>query len=619
MLRYLLVLGGMVFLAVATAFVSFQNDLPPLPDDEENRGTFIFSDSTPPQNLDPNRTSSMIDFRLVKCLYSTLLVYEFGGEGLEPGAATNIPEPTNDGKTYTFYLREDAKWSDGEPVTAHDFVYGWRRAMLPDTGSDYHSLFNLVEGGKDFYYFRQGLLNFESLTGDDAPLKAEELAAFLERFPELERQGGRDADGNPVLSTEEKWALTERMFDDIVGVKALDDYTLEITLEVPTAFFIELCAFPTFSPVPEHVVEQYTQLEEDQYLRTDADYWTDPDKLVTNGPYTLTDYNTKRQIVLDQNPHYWAKDEMGNLRIIERIISDETLALLQFKDGQLHWVASIGQSDLRAKLRDSGYEHAHTVPSAGVYYYQFNCRETYSGQPNPFSDRRVRQAFSMCIPRQLIVDNVSRNKEPVALTFVPENQIPGYRSPVEAGLPYDPERARELLAEAGYPGGEGLPPIALLANSDGTGGGLNIDIAEVLQKVWVEELGAPAVNIQQPTFQIYIEESKKGNFLARRAGWFGDYRDPTTWLDMLRTGDANNDAAYSSAEFDGLLEAAAVETDAQARLDLLTQAEALLLQDAPITPLYYYASMLIYDKDNVDIGANPWNNLRLDLIRVERD
>ncbi|MFI4860087.1 MAG: peptide ABC transporter substrate-binding protein [Phycisphaerales bacterium JB063] len=611
MFRYILVVAGMLFLAVATAFVSFEEKLPPLPDDPQNRGTFTYADVTGPTSLDPNKTSASVDFRLLKCLYQTLLVYEFGGEGLEPGVATAIPEPTNDGKTYTFTLREEARWSDGQPVTAHDFVYAWRRALLPDTGSDYAALLFKIEGGEDFFNWRMGLLDFESLSNKEN-IAPEKRAALLERFPDLE--------AHSKLSAEEKWALTVKTFDEIVAIKALDDYTLEVTLEVPTAFFVELCAFPTFSPVPEHVVEQYTEIaDEVGTLRTDSTYWSNTKALVTNGPYTLSLYKLKSRLVMDQNEHYWNRDAMGNLRIVLEIVEDETLAVLLFKDGQVDWIPTIAQLELRSKLVVSGYEHAHVVPNAGTYYYQYNCREEVNGLPNPLADRRVRQALSMCINREAIVQNVTRNNEPVSVTFVPAGQIPGYDAPVEAGLSYDPKRAAELLAEAGYPNGEGIPPIDLLVNSVGSSGGPHVDVGLVIKKAWQEELGIDAVNIRQPTFQVYLEESKQGNFMARRAGWFGDYRDPTTWLDMLQSGDSNNDAKYSSAEYDGLLAAAAQEIDPQRRLDILREAEALLLQDAAVCPIYNYTTLMIYDAGQVDIGTNAWNNLRLDLVRIERD
>jgi len=610
MIRYLSIVFGMIAVAIGAAALSFTKAVPPLPDDPQNRGALRFADIDDPGKLDPGRTSASLDFRILKCLYQTLLVYEFGGEGLEPGVATdwNI---SDDKRVYTFNLREEAKWSDGEPVTAHDFVYAWRRTLLSETGADYSGLFHKIQGGKAFFYWRLGLLNFENLTNPDNYPK-DELPAFLERFPDLENQ-------SKTLSDQQKWDLTVEQFEKNVGIKALDDHILQVTLEVPTAFFLELCAFPTFSPVPEHIIEEHTELKTGGAYKTDDKYWGDPELVVTNGPYVLSEWKTKKRLVLDQNPEYWAKDQMGNLRIVLEVIKDPTLSLMMFEDGQFDWIPQVSLPELRAKLVDSEYEHAHIVPNAGTYYYQYNCREKLpNGETNPLADRRVRQALSMCIDRQAIVERVTRNNEPVSLTFVPAGQIPGYDSPVEAGIAYDPQAAEALLAEAGYPGGEGMPVIDLLVNATGTSGGTNVDIAVAIRKVWEDQLGL-TVTISQPEFMVYLDESKKGNFVARRAGWFGDYRDPTTWLDMLASTDSNNDAKYLSPEYDALLAQAANETDPAARLEILRQAEALLLQDAPVCPLYNYATLMIYDAEKIDLGTNAWNNLRLDLVRIERD
>jgi len=609
MLKFLFILLAMVLLAVSAAWVSFQGAPAPLPNDAQNRGTFTFSDTTEPGNLDPGKTSALIDFRIIKCLYQTLMVYEFGGEGLEPGGAESY-DISPDGRVYTFKLRRESRWSDGEPVTAHDYLYAWRRAMLFETGADYAALFYLIEGGEAFNYWRAGLLDFDGL---DGVVPEEGLDQFIADHPDLKRQCNE-------LDAEEKRDLTYERFAQTVGVKALDDYTLEVTLNNPTAYFIELCAFPTFSPVPEHVIEQHTTLDEESgTIYTDAKYWGDPDDLVTNGAYTLSFWQHNQRLVLDQNPEYWDKDSMGNIRIVQRIIPNETLALLLFQHDEIDWIASISQPELRSKLVDDEYAHAHIVPNAGVYYYQFNCREERNdGRPNPFVDVRMRRALAMCIDRQKIVDYITRNNEPVAMAFVPEGQIPGYLSPVNSGVDYDPQGARELLAEAGYPGGAGLDPITLLINTSGTSAGANEKIAIVIKKIWEDELGL-VVTLENPEFQVYLEASKQGNFDVRRAGWFGDYRDPTTWLDMLKSGDSNNDADYQNPEFDGLLAAASVEPDPERRLEILHDAEALLLEDAPITPIYNYVSLMIYDASRVEMGENSWNNMRLDLIEVQRD
>jgi len=609
MSRYLVVLLVMVLSAVALAMFSFESDLPPLPHDPQNRGTFVYADTQDPGNLDPGKTSASIDFRVLKCLYQTLMVYAYGGESLEPGVAESHTI-SEDGRVYTFRLREDAKWSNGDTVVAGDFIYAWRRAMLAETGSDYRTLFDLIDGVREFNHWRSVLLDYSAL--ETVLPDSQERDAFTQRYPELQKQS--------ELSGKEKWQLTLDQFARNVGMKALDDRTLQVSLTTRTPHFIELCAFPTFSPLPEQVIEKNLEpMTDNGVIRVNRQYWSDPDRLVTNGPYALTRWDNKQRLVMDQNANYWDKDRMGNLRIILRVVPDETLALALFQDGQVDWIAQVGSSQLKAKLFEAGYPYAHADPRAGVYYYQFNCRPTLpNGRPNPLADARVRRALGMCIDRQKIVKSVTRNNEPLAYTFVPVGSIPGYDAPVEAGLRYDPQAARALLAEAGYPEGKGLPPIDLLVSLSGTSGG-HKDIALVIKKSWEEQLGLPDITIEEVEFQVYIEQSKQGNFTVRRAGWYGDYRDPTTWLDMLRKEDSNNDSGYDNPAYDKLLADAAVEADAAVRMQKLRDAEALLLHEAPIVPLYYYVETSVYDPTEADIRPNPWNNLRLDLVRKTRD
>lgn len=598
MLRYLLILGGMIALAVTTAYFSFIDELPALADEPQNRGTFRFAVNNDPGSLDPGITSAMTDFRLIRCLYQTLLVNQWGGEGLEPGAAADFPEVSEDGLTYTFTLREGAKWSDGTPVTAGDFVYSWRRTLLPDTGGKYTTLFFVVAGAKDFFNFRAGLM-------EDTPPAG--VASILQ-----DEYGITDP---TTLTDEQKWELTLRRFEETVGIKALDDLTLQVTLAQPTAFFAELCAFPTFSPLPEHVLsdESLTWMRDGGSMRTRDVYFRDADRLVTNGPYVLTEWREKVRIVLDQNEHYWAKDTMGNLRIIEETIQDVSLQLLRYREGELDWIPDA--MGIKQKLVELDYEYAYAQPNAGTYYYEFNCRpELANGEPNPMADARVRRALAMCINREEIVKNVTRMNEPVARSFVPAGQVPGYDAPTDAATNYDPQAAQALLAEAGFPNGEGMPAVELLINSDGT----HTNIALAIKKIWEEQLGL-TVTLTAIEFKVYLDRRSQGNFMVCRAGWFGDYIDPTTWLDMYRRDDSNNDAKYDNPAYDALLEQAASELDPTARFDLLRQAEAMLLQDAPICPIYNYTTIMVFDPNAIDLRPNAWNNLRLELIPIERD
>jgi oligopeptide transport system substrate-binding protein len=619
MLRIAVIFGCIAVFTVLAAFTSFDPGPTTLPEDVDNRGTLRFAIPNDPGNMDPGRTSASTDFRVVKCIYEPLLVVEWGGGGIEPGTAESMPTISDDGLTYTFTIREDAKWSDGEPVTAHDFVFGWRRGMIKETAGKYESLFNIIAGVPEFKEWRDGLVQW---SGQYAAGEADTETLFTE-YPQL-----RAIHDNEDLSDDERkqaiydelWAITLKRFDEKVGVKAISERVLEVTLASPTAFFVDLCAFPTFSPMPKHHLEPMAQIDEGGWYIEDS-YFGDPDRLVTNGAYVLSEWRHKVRMVFDQNPHYWNADGMGNIRIVQETIPDANLQYLRYEEGLLDWIPDVGQ--IKQKLMEQKrqnperWSYIHNIPNAGTYYYEFNCRPKLpSGVDNPMVDPRVRRALGMCIDRKQIVENVTEMNEPVALLMVPDKEIPGYDGPADAGLPFDPEAAKALLAEAGYPDGQGFPPIKITVNNDAGPGHANIALP--IKKNWEDYLGIK-VELEQIEFKVLLERSTKGNYYTRRAGWFGDYADPTTWLDMYRIGDSNNDCQYLNPEYDELLKQAALELDKEKRFDLLAEAEAMLLQDAPIVPIFYYTTVTIYDEEKVDIRQNAWNNLRLELVPMKRE
>lgn len=622
MLRFAAIFGVIAILTLLAAFTSFDPGPKALADDVDNRGTLRFAIPNDPGNMDPGRTSASVDFRVVKCIYEPLLVIKWGGIEIEPGTAESLPNVSDDGLTYTFTIRKDAKWSDGKPVTAEDFVFGWRRGMLKETAGKYESLFNIIAGVPEFKEWRDGLVLF---SGQYAQGEADDHELF-ETYPQLKtihENSSLSASAREQAIYNELWQITLDEFDKSVGIKAPDKHTLIVTLKAPTAYFDALCAFPTFSPMPKHHLEPMAKIDEAGWYIEDS-YFGDPDRLVTNGPYVLSEWRHKVRMVFDQNPHYWNKDAMGNIRIVQETIPDANLQYLRYEEGLLDWIPDVGaikqklmQQKREAEKQGSDeWEHVHNIGNAGTYYYEFNCRpELPNGVPNPMANPLVRQAMGMCINREKIVANVTEMNEPVAMLMVPDKEIAGYTGPAEAGLPFDPEAAKKLMAEAGYPDGEGFPPIKFTVNNDAGPGHANIALPII--KAWEDNLGIK-VDLEQIEFKVLLERATKGNYHARRAGWFGDYADPTTWLDMYRTGDSNNDCEYLNPEYDQLLKDAALELDKEKRFEILAQAEAMLLQDAPIVPIFYYSTVTVYDEDKVDIGQNAWNNLRLELVEVQR-
>jgi oligopeptide transport system substrate-binding protein len=246
-------------------------------------------------------------------------------------------------------------------------------------------------------------------------------------------------------------------------------------------------------------------------------------------------------------------------------------------------------------------KNIHPFPSFGTYFYNFNCMERLpDGRVNPFHDARVRRAFAMALDKQSIVTNVRRGGEPVATALIPPGSIGGYQSP--KGVAFDPAGARKLLAEAGYPDGKGFITVDILFNKDA---GHDL-IAQTVAKNWSEYLGVE-VTLTMKEINVVRDDLKNGNYIVSRGSWYGDYGDPTTFLDLSKTGDGNNDRKYSSAEYDRLLEEAKEEADAAARMRILERAEAMLMdEEVPVLPIFHYVEVYLFDANRMTgISSQP--------------
>ncbi|MEM9417472.1 MAG: peptide ABC transporter substrate-binding protein [Planctomycetota bacterium] len=562
-------------LSVATG-CGFQPEEPPAAE-----GELRFISGSAIKTLDPQATSWLIDFRIIEGLFEPLLRVNPATMEIEPSAAEALPQVKDDGTVYTFTIREDAKWSNGDPLLASDYAYGWQRALLFDLAADYSALFFCIEGAEDFFNWRgEQLRNFK-----DAGVSADDL-----------------------------WAQTLARFDETVGIKAVDERTLEVTLKQPTAYFNELVAFAPFSPVHRASADAYLKPDADSGTVTmDPVYFQKPELIVSNGPYVLSTWQFKQRLVLDQNPNWWNREAMGNTRVVVQVNTDPGNGLLRYGEGETDWYPSFPTaSQDAAKLVASGRDDVHYGAAAGTYFYTFNCEPNYGGKPNLFADARVRRAFSLAVDRKTLVENVTQLNQPVALTFIPPDALPNYTAPTDAGVSFDAAAAKALLAEAGYPNGEGLSGITLLINE----GGGHEDPAQAIRKGWETHLGV-TVQIESVERTTFSDRLKNQGFQIARAGWFGDYRDPTTFLDKFHSRNNNNDAKYANAAYDQLLDAAETEMDAPARLKMLAEAEALMLAEQPLMPLYHYTNLELFDPARVkNHHPNPWNVRRLDAIEV---
>ena len=550
-------LFGAIFLVV-------ESDHPDPPAD------FTFINRGDVTTLDPQRMSWMQDLRVARLLFEPLVRLDVMTKDYDivPGVAERW-DVSEDFKEYTFHLRADARWSNGTPVTAQQFVYSWRRALLPETAADYTALFQNIEGATDFFEWR-----------------SEQTRQYAIRARDLSAEEKR-------VESQKLWDEALAYFDEHVALHALDDRTLTMKLTASTPYWLDLCAFIVFAPVYEPLVSQYEQIDPDTGLVKLQLGWTKPPLLVSNGPFVLENWRFKRSLFLRANPEWWAKDTLDIETIAIPSVEDPNSQVLAFESGSVDWVSDVNADyriqmladkqafydenreqyeslkaqgldafSIDAALPDDPRKNIHALGAFGTYWYNFNCKPTLpDGRDNPFRDPRVRRAFAMCIDKQRICDDVMRIGNQPARNMFPPGAIAGYESP--AGLPCISDakneaekqeiiaRAKALLAEAGYPNPADMPRIELLFNSDG-GHGI---VAQQLAKDWEEFLGVRTF-LAQKEIKVYKDDLKKQNFMTGRAGWFADYADPTTFLDLNRTGDGNNDRAYSSPVYDGLLDEA---------------------------------------------------------------
>lgn len=603
----------LLLLAIAAAVLS---DRPQPPADV----AYVNSDDV--KTLDLHRMSWMPDFRVASVLYEGLVRPDLFSRNYDKHPAVAESWTVSEGGLrYEFRLRASARWSNGQPVTARHFKDSWRRAMLPDTAGDYITLFQLIRGARAFGQWRE-----------------EALARHAAEAPALTSDQRRQAAGA-------LWSATLAKYEELVGVEAPEPRTLVIHLERPVPFFLDLLGFESFAPVYMPLVEAYQSTDPATGRLLLDTGWTRPGVLVSNGPFVLTAWRFKRDMRLDRNPHYWNPASVGVDSIKLPSIADPSAQVLAHKTGAVDVVSNVvpdyKRSMLRAKqafyaehaaayqaLKAQGLDpvaidrrlppdprkNIHAFPAFGTYFFNFNCSPTLpDGRPNPLADARVRRALAMVIDKQAIAAIRGAGETPAG-SLVPPGSLGSYRPP--KGLPRDPEAARALLAAAGHPGGAGLPPIEVLFNKDG---GHDL-VAQSIAQDWRRELGVEARMVQKDRGP-FSDDVKNNRFMVSRAGWFGDYGDPTTFLDLSKTGDGNNDRRFSNPAFDALLARAESETDPEARYRILEEAETMLMeQELPLVPLVHYAMIMLFDPHTVSgVSPHPRQKQSLALLDILGD
>ncbi len=471
--------------------------------------TLLLTNPAEPSSLDPHLVNAATEYDLVVAFFEGLCVTDERTARPEPAVAERW-ETSADGLVWTFHLRADARWSDGSPVTAHDFVSAWRRALAPA----------LAAGNA---YLLYPLRNAEAINAGRAPA-------------------------------------------DALGATAVDDRTLRLTLERPTPHLAALTTLPVWFPVNLRALAAHGAPD---HRTTD---WTRPGRLVGNGAFVLEEWTPNARLRARKNAHYW---DAARVRLdrIEWLTTDSPDAdERNFRAGQVHLTAGLPAAKIAA-YRAEQPALLRSDPFLQTIFLRFNTTRP------PFDDARVRRALSLAIDREAIVAQALRGGQRPAGALTPPDTA-GYTARAAVGLDF--EAARRLLAAAGYPGGRGLPPLELQVRNDQD----QPRVAEVLQAQWARELGV-TLTITQLEQRTWFANQQNLAYTLSGAGWIGDFVDPVTFLDLFVTGGGNNWTGWSDPDYDALIAGAAAARDPAARLELFQRAEARLLEQAPIAPIFH--------------------------------
>lgn len=513
--------------------------------------------------LDLNDMSYGQDIRVTYLLREGLYGPTGPGYTPKPANATGC-DVTPDGLTYTFHLRPEAKWSNGEPVTAADYIFSWRY-MLEQPG-EYTYLFYYIRGAEEF--------------------KNDSVAGKRPNF-------------------------------DTVGIKALDPYTLRVTLKQPMTYFLECVAFTPFYPRNEKSMEPFLEKGSREAGRpTYNSTYTRPPNLVSNGPFALKDWKFKRVLKMVKNPYYW---DAANIKLgeVDMVVNDNVLSTyLQFSAKAVDWVVSV-PAEIGPDLKQQNAPGLNVSPSFGTEFLTANCKPDHEPSPgvkNPLADMRVRQALAMSIDKDFITQQVTRMGEEPATHYIPPGTIPGFTS--LPGPAHDVERAQALLAEAGFPKGRGFPRVKILYASENL---TRARIAQVLKRQWKEALGVD-VEIDGVEGKNFTGRVSKRKFDIAMVAWYGDYLDVSTFTDKYAPGSIQNDASWFNKDFDELLNKAGQEKDRATRLGYLSKAESLLNGEAGIMPIYHYVNATLIGPRVSGIVPNPrgiidWKQVTVQDVR----
>ncbi|MBB6730737.1 peptide ABC transporter substrate-binding protein [Cohnella zeiphila] len=490
-----------------------------------------------PPSLDPSLLKDAQSVIVGKGLFEGLTRLNNAGEP-EPAVATDW-DVSDDGKTYTFHLRNDMKWSNGDPVTAHDFEFAWKRTLSQETASPYaYFLFYLVNG--------------------------------------------------------EKYNAGEASADD-VGVKALDDYTLEAKLNNATPYFLSLVAHNSYWPEDQKVVD------------AKPDWASEASTIVTNGPFLLKDWEHNSQLVMTKNPDYFDKDNIHFDQVTITMVEEASTVFNMFQTDKIDWIGaqagSVPTDQVQKVIADGT---AKVQPVAGTYYYEFNTTK------KPFDNADIRKAFSMAIDRQAVIDNVTKANQTPAFGLVPPSIAGTGGKKFRELYPDDyftenVDEAKKLLAQGLQEEKlSKLPAVTLLYNTDQG----HKAIAEAIADMWRKNLGVE-VKVTNQEWETFLNTRTAQQFDIARSGWGADFNDAINFTyDLIHSKSGNNDGKYSNPEVDKLLDDSLTTTDDKARLDKIAQAEkTAMADDMAELPIYYYTTVTMLKPGFTGVSSDYQGNI----------
>src|SRR5215469_3534967 len=525
----LLIIGGLVLFGVGHTNSAKGTYRLTLQEANKNK-ILLLTVGSEPRTLDPQQAQGVTEHHIIMAMIEGLVAPSIDDQSKVVPEMADRWEHNDDYSVWTFHIGENRKWSNGDLVTAQDFVFSYKRMLTASFGAQYSENLFILKGAEDYY--RGKITDFEQ-----------------------------------------------------VGVKALDDHTLRIELVGPTPYLLSLVQHDSWLPVNPKAILSFGKID------TRDSKWTSAENFVGNGPFKMKSWRPNDVIEVVRNPLYWDAENVKlngiNFYSIENLNTMERA----FQAGQLHKTDQV-PLDKVPYYRRTHPELIRIDPYEGTYFYRINVAR------KPLNDPKVRLALNLAVDREAIVKNILREDQKPATGYTPPGM--GDYKPLNE-IAYDPARARQLLAEAGYPNGKGFPKFTIHFNTLES----HRAFAEAIQQMWKEELNID-VGLENQEWKVYLDTQNNKNYDLSRSAWIGDFMDPVTFLSMWTTGNGNNNTNWGNPKFDALIEQAARTGDPNARLEILHQAEDLFLSEAPVVLVYWYTNAYLLQP-----SVQNWNPLVL--------